>query len=111
MPEILSGPRTLTYAYRSDGKRVLLRCVDDEELPVLDLEVAVLRSLLRERRPADWAPDPRAEPYIARQTARTDRTDRFALWLTGWRGVVVAVALVVPVGTGFIGYHILFGGS
>ncbi|MFF4450613.1 hypothetical protein [Streptomyces sp. NPDC001502] len=80
----------------------------DGDLPVLDLEVAVLRSLLRERRRADWAPDPRAEPHIARQMAREGRTDRFILWMTGWRGVVVALVLV---GAGFIGYHVLFGGS
>ncbi|MEU9165026.1 PH domain-containing protein [Streptomyces sp. NPDC048424] len=80
--EIASGPRTLTYAYRSDGRRVLLRCVNDDDLPVLDLEVAILRSLLRERRPADWAPDPRAEPHIARQTAREGRADRIFLWLS-----------------------------
>ncbi|MFE6836448.1 PH domain-containing protein [Streptomyces sp. NPDC057705] len=109
--ESLPGPRTLTYAYRSDGRRVLLSCVDDDDLPVLDLEVAVLRSLLRERRRADWAPDPRAEPRIARQMARERRMDRFFLWMTGWRGLVVIFASAVLLLAGIIVYENLFGGS
>ncbi|MEU7604820.1 PH domain-containing protein [Streptomyces sp. NPDC040724] len=109
--EMLPGPRTLTYAYRSDGRRVLLRCVDDEDLPVLDIEVAVLRSLLRERRRADWAPDPRAEPHIAQQTAREDRTNRFFAWMTGWRGLVMLFPLTVLLIAGIVVYENLFGGS
>lgn len=109
--EIAPGPRTLTYAYRSDGWRVLLKCVDDEELPALALEVAMLRSLLRERRPADWAPDLRAEPHIARQTAREDRTDRFFGWMTGWGRLVVIFALAVLFVAGIVVYETLFDGS
>ncbi|MEU4356209.1 hypothetical protein [Streptomyces virginiae] len=99
-------PRTVAYAYRSDGRRVLLSCMDDRELPVLDLEVAGLRSLLRERRPADWAPDPLAESRIARQTARAERSDRLFRWMSGWRAGVVVVVL-----TGIIGTLFLFAGS
>ncbi|MFJ3724169.1 PH domain-containing protein [Streptomyces sp. NPDC090045] len=97
--EAAPGPTTLTYAYRTDGRRVLLRCVDDDELPVLDLEVAILRSLLRERRPAHWAPDPQAEPHIARQTAREGRVDRFFLWMT--------TELMLVVGAVFVGFLVV----
>ncbi|MGW7440873.1 hypothetical protein [Streptomyces sp. NPDC054849] len=82
--------------------------MDDRELSALDLEVAGLRSLLQERRPADWAPDPRAESRIVRQTDRAERADRLFRWMSGWRAVAVVVVAVLA---GIIGSEILFAGS
>lgn len=74
--------------------------MDDAELPALDLEVARLRSLLRERRRVDWEPDPRVEARIARQTTRWERLNR---WMSGWRAFVLAVVFGVVVLAGLIG--------
>ncbi|MET9687389.1 PH domain-containing protein [Streptomyces sp. NPDC006514] len=84
------GPSTVTYAYRTYGRRVLLLCVDDEELPALEPELAFLRALLLRRRSADRAPDPRAEPRIPRQNGRRTASDR-------WLGVVLTVAVLAGI--------------
>ncbi|WP_371639604.1 hypothetical protein [Streptomyces virginiae] len=44
------GPDAVTYAYRTEGRRVLLLCVDDEELPALEPELAFLRAPLARQR-------------------------------------------------------------
>ncbi|MFE4637127.1 hypothetical protein ACFRJ1_27625 [Streptomyces sp. NPDC056773] len=86
------GPRTIVYAYRTDGRRLGLPCVDDVEQTAVGWEAVSLRSILAERRRADWVADPRAELRIARQAARWENAYR---WLSGWRsGVVTAVLLL-----------------
>ncbi|MGW7460615.1 PH domain-containing protein [Streptomyces sp. NPDC054797] len=101
-------PAIVTYAYRADGRRLLLPCVDDVDLPAVEHEVLVLQSLFRELRGADWAPDPRAESRIAQQTARVERSYR---WMSGWRVAVLGVVFAVVLLAGIIGYPILFYGS
>ncbi|MFG2235267.1 PH domain-containing protein [Streptomyces sp. NPDC048723] len=93
------GPGTITYAYRTDGRRVPLLCVDDEELPALEPELASLRALLLRQRSAGWAPDPRAEPRIARQNAREEAWDR---WFDGWRSYVLIFGVAAAVIAGIV---------
>ncbi|MGE7390862.1 hypothetical protein ACQKM2_35845 [Streptomyces sp. NPDC004126] len=63
---------TVAYAYLTDGRRVRLSYIDNRELDEAALlrEVALLRSLLEERRESAWAPDPHLEERIARRAAR-----------------------------------------
>ncbi|MFD7258098.1 hypothetical protein [Streptomyces sp. NPDC059874] len=98
------GPTTVTYAYRTDGSRLLLPCVDDVELPAVEQEVLVLRSLLVELRGADWAPDPQARSRIARQEAGWDTMSR---WSSGWRPVVVGIVFAVLIVVGTVLFGIL----
>ncbi|MGW3328401.1 PH domain-containing protein [Streptomyces virginiae] len=103
-PSLSWGPDTVTYAYRTDGRRVMLLCVNDEELPALGSELAFMRALLVRRRSAGWTPDPRAEPRIARRIARRAAWDR---WMNGWRAFVVLFAFVALLLAGFIGQGVL----
>ncbi|MGW7438903.1 PH domain-containing protein [Streptomyces sp. NPDC054849] len=91
VPQPNAGASIVTYAYLGDGRRLLLPCVDDEELPDAEREALVLRSLLEELRGADWTPDAQAEARIARQNARWERLYRpsTAWWIGG--GIVVAI--------------------
>lgn len=96
-----TGPRTIVYAYRTDGRRWGLPCVDDVEQTAVGWEVVSLRSILAERRRADWVEDSRAEPRIARQAARWENAYR---WVSGWRlFVVTAVIFLVVVVVSFLG--------
>ncbi|MCX5406420.1 PH domain-containing protein [Streptomyces sp. NBC_00335] len=89
-----TAPRTIVYAYRTDGRRLGLPCVDDVEQTAVGWEVVSLRSILAERRSADWVEDPRAEPRIARQAARWENAYR---WLSGWRMPVAGAVILLPV--------------
>lgn len=84
------GPRTTAYAYRADGRRVLLPCVDDLELVAVEREVSGLRSLLERQRRADWVPVPGAEARIGRQTACGERAYR---WCSGWRSILIGAVI------------------
>ncbi|THA49393.1 hypothetical protein [Streptomyces sp. A1136] len=65
-------PAHVVYAYRADGRRVLLPNLDDTQLGEEELprETAALRQLLEERRRPDWSPDARVEAHIARHETR-----------------------------------------
>ncbi|MFD5149071.1 PH domain-containing protein [Streptomyces sp. NPDC058401] len=86
------APGTSAYLYRTDGRRMILPFLDDNEMTGVEQEVEGLRSLLTEHRRADWAPDPQAEPRIARQAARWESGHRYAV-VTGI--VLVVLALIV----------------
>ncbi|MGW1773144.1 PH domain-containing protein [Streptomyces sp. NPDC002104] len=106
-----AGPGLVVYAYRTDGRRVGLPCIDDNELTdaeQVEQEAEALRSLLAEHRRADWTPDPQAEPRIAGRTAQWENAYR---WVTGWRVAVVVVALTVAVGLGVIAVGVMTSGS
>ncbi|MFB6618474.1 hypothetical protein ACIGFK_29320 [Streptomyces sp. NPDC085524] len=106
VPQGGPGPTTVTYAYRTDGSRLLLPCVDDVELPAVEQEVLVLRSLLVELRGTDWTPDPRAGRRIAGQEARWEAISR---WSSGWRLFLVSGGITVVILAGIVGGALLFG--
>lgn len=86
------APGIFAYVYRTDGRRVLLPFLDDNEMTDVEQEVEGLRFLLAEYRRADWAPDPRAEPRIARQAARGEKVEQRAL-VVGF--VLLGLALII----------------
>ncbi|MFJ7271127.1 PH domain-containing protein [Streptomyces sp. NPDC099050] len=90
------APGTSVYLYRTDGRRMILPFLDDNEMTGVEQEVEGLRSLLTERRRADWAPDPRAEPRIARQAARWEHMHQKAVVV----GLVLVVVAVIVFLTG-----------
>ncbi|MET9606332.1 PH domain-containing protein [Streptomyces sp. NPDC006512] len=65
-------PPALAYAHDRAGRRLRLVCVDDGHVDVAR-EVALIRTVWRELRGPDWAPDPEARRAIGRQTARERR--------------------------------------
>nr|WSX47883.1 PH domain-containing protein [Streptomyces sp. NBC_00974] len=84
---------TYAYAYLTNGRRVLLPCVDNVELGEGGVlrEVAALRSLLEERREAGWTPDPQRDAEIARRQTRQDGRRRF---VTSWKFAVLLLAVM-----------------
>ncbi|MGY4391259.1 hypothetical protein ACVWXB_004558 [Streptomyces sp. TE12347] len=60
------GPDAVTYAYRTDGRRVLLLCVDDEDLPALEPELAFMRAPLARQRSTGHEASATASDRISR---------------------------------------------
>ncbi|MGW7343926.1 PH domain-containing protein [Streptomyces sp. NPDC054854] len=94
-------PARVVYAYRSDGRRVLLPNLDSDELGEerLSRETAALRTLLEERRAPGWAPDPRVEADMARHEARYAKryralTGRISLTLFCLVALVVLAVII-----------------
>lgn len=89
------GMRALVYAYRSDGKRIQLPCLDDRELPhSVHFETSRIRALWAECRGPEWQRDPETEGRIARAAARRDRWLRAS---TGWVAPTVFVVVIIAV--------------
>ncbi|MFD3720085.1 PH domain-containing protein [Streptomyces sp. NPDC058674] len=89
-------PARVVYAYRSDGRRVLLPNLDPNELGEerFSREAAALRALLEERRAPGWVPDPRVEADIAQHEARYAKRYRA---LTGRISLTLFVLVVLAV--------------
>ncbi|WP_405490222.1 hypothetical protein [Streptomyces sp. NBC_00096] len=94
MRTVAGAPRVFGCAYRADGKRVVLPCVDDREVAGVHAEVARIRSVWTRLRGPRWEPDPAAEARIARDAARRDRWVRAG---SGWAVPVVATVVIIAV--------------
>ncbi|MEU3060947.1 PH domain-containing protein [Streptomyces subrutilus] len=77
-----NAPKVLSYAYDTDGKRLLLAYVDDVHVTV-EREIDLLRAAWTELRGEDWEADADAARRIRRQHAREAGTARATAWITG----------------------------
>ncbi|MFG2621888.1 PH domain-containing protein [Streptomyces sp. NPDC048507] len=84
------------YAYRADGRRVLLPYLNAQELGEAEFpgEMAVLRSMLADRRADGWMPDPSVEAHIARHEARYGKRVRA---LTGKASLAIIIFVIMIV--------------
>ncbi|WP_327306118.1 PH domain-containing protein [Streptomyces sp. NBC_01298] len=76
----LGGLTVQAYAYRADGKRLVLPCLDDREQPAVRREATRIRMVWTELRGPQWRLDPQAESRIARDAARRERRWAGARW-------------------------------
>ncbi|MFF3019425.1 PH domain-containing protein [Streptomyces sp. NPDC057939] len=91
----------VVYAYRSDGRRVLLPNLDSTELgdERLSREAAALRALLEERRAPGWVPDPRVEADTAQHEAGYAKRYRALTGRTSLMLLVLVILAVIITGT------------
>ncbi|WP_165953659.1 PH domain-containing protein [Streptomyces sp. 8K308] len=66
---LFGQPATLAYAYRRDGRRIQLLYFDENQ-PVFQREVELVRNVWQELRGPDWAPSPEARAADARRRDR-----------------------------------------
>ncbi|MEU7119371.1 PH domain-containing protein [Streptomyces zaomyceticus] len=83
-------PRTISFMYGHDGRRIQLMYVDDNNVAV-EREIAALRAAWEGLRGADWAPGAEADRRIARKAGR----EGSAVTAMSWALVSVLAATVL----------------
>ncbi|MFJ1867424.1 PH domain-containing protein [Streptomyces sp. NPDC088097] len=90
-------PAEVVYAYRADGRRILLPNLDATQLGAEELprETAAVRQLLQDHRRPDWIADPQVEADITRHEARYARRYRALTGRTSLTLTTVAILAVI----------------